>query len=386
MRALIIGGGIGGLSAAIALRGVGIDTTVYERSRELREIGAGLSLWPNALAALDRLGLGDAVRRVGPPGQIAGALRNPAGKALQRVSRDTQVTMTVLHRAELQTLMLAMLPRDVVCLGAACTGFEQDAEGVTAHFAGQLPARGDVLIAADGIRSVIRGQLHGGQPPRYAGYIAWRGVTEFDLPPHDSGETWGRGTRFGMIPMNRGRVYWFAVANAPELTSAEERDPLPGRKERLLTRFRGWHAPIEALIASTEETAILVNDIADLPPLKSWGAGRVTLLGDAAHATTPNLGQGGCQAIEDAVSLAYHLTHAADVVPALAAYEAERIPRTTRISQLSRQLGAVAQWQNPLLCRVRDFVMGIAPASLQERQLASVVTYPEPGVQASRRS
>ena len=372
LKALVIGGGMGGLSAAIGLRRAGLEVEVFERTPELREIGAGLSLWPNAVKALDRLGIAAEVRSRAVP-EVAGAIRTSNGAILFATSaRDLErafgeVTVMV-HRAELQTVLVHALGASSIRLGATCTSFEQDASGVTARFADGSTARGDLLVGADGLHSVVRAQLHGNLKPAYAGYTAWRAVVPFAPERLTPGESWGRGARFGQVPMNRGRVYWFAVQNAPEGARGSG-----GEKAELGRIFRGWHEPIPDLIEAADEALILRNDIYDRPPLDWWGQGCVTLLGDAAHPMTPNLGQGACQALEDAVVLADCLREAGDTGAALRTYEARRIPRTTFLVNRSRDIGRVAQWQNPLAVWARDLAFRLLLSRLQARQLQRII-------------
>jgi 2-polyprenyl-6-methoxyphenol hydroxylase-like FAD-dependent oxidoreductase len=374
MRAIIIGAGIGGLAAAIGLRRAGLDVAVYERAAALAEVGAGITLWPNAIKALRQLGLDDAIRAIGVlEGQ--GGIRTPRGMLLASgaaadLEREFGAPTLAMHRADLHAALLEALGAEHVRLGTPCVGFDQGARSVTARFAGGISDSADLLIGADGLRSAVRAQLHGDQPPRYAGYTAWRAVLPFDHARLVAGETWGAGARFGQVPLGDGRVYWFATEN----TRAGERSP-DGEKAALLRLFRGWHAPIEQLIAATPESDILRHDIFDRPPLRRWGAGRITLLGDAAHAMTPNLGQGACQAIEDAVVLMKQLGAGGDVPAALRAYEAARAPRTARLVRQSRQIGDVGQWQGPLSVAARDLLLRLLGPRLQARQLAPVVGY-----------
>jgi 2-polyprenyl-6-methoxyphenol hydroxylase-like FAD-dependent oxidoreductase len=252
-----------------------------------------------------------------------------------------------------------------------CTGLTQDEHGVTAHFAGGEPVHADVLIGADGLHSVVRRSLFGRAAPRYAGYTAWRAVVDFRRPALAGSESWGRGRRFGIIPMSDGRVYWYATNNTPE----HGRDAADRIKHNLLELFRGWHEPVESLIEAAAGSAILRNDIYDCEPLPGWTVGRAALLGDAAHAMTPNLGQGACQAIEDALVLAACLGASGSIPGALRRYEERRIPRTTRILQLSRRVGEMAQWENPLSCFARDLLARAIPQWMADRQMRSVVQY-----------
>jgi 2-polyprenyl-6-methoxyphenol hydroxylase-like FAD-dependent oxidoreductase len=372
LKAIVVGGGIGGLCAALALRRAGLDVEVFERAAELADVGAGISLWANAFRALDHLGVAAAVRAIGQ--SAAGALRTPDGRLLSEPGPDLIARhpdfCRVVHRAELHRVLVDALGPDVLRLDASCRSVAEQDGGVGVSLANGSRIAADLLIGADGLRSLVRAHLHGEAPPVYAGYTAWRGVTSLEPARLAPGETWGRGIRFGQMPLTRGRVYWFAAANAP--AGARSAD---GERNELLRRFRGWHAPIEELIDGTPEERILRNDIYDRPPLPAWGRGRMTLLGDAAHPMTPNLGQGACQAIEDAVVLGRCLTLNSDLVAALREYERRRRTRTDPIVRQSRQVGRVAQWQHPLAVTVRDLAVRRLPPAIEARQLEAVIGY-----------
>jgi 2-polyprenyl-6-methoxyphenol hydroxylase-like FAD-dependent oxidoreductase len=377
-HAAIIGGGIGGLTAAIALRQVGIEAVVYERALKLEEVGAGLSLWTNAMQALRTLGLAEAVEAAGGcveqsqvrtwDGRVLAAM--PVGQ----VSAKLGAKSVCIHRADLQRVLLEALGEGVVKLGFECTRFQQDEAGVTAGFANGKEARADFLIGADGLHSAVRAQLLGHQKPRYAGYTAWRGITLYEDQALSGGisfVSWGRGREFGALSIGRGRVYWFGTTNAPEGSP----DAPIGRKQEVLETFRGWHNPIEAVVEATEAQAILRNDVYDRKPVNRWGEGRVTLLGDAAHPSTPNLGQGACQAIEDAVVLARCLARETGVVSALREYERERWARTAYISRMSWRNGQMARWENPLACGMRNAAVKLLPAWLTRRLTARMWSF-----------
>lgn len=276
-KAIIIGGGISGLTAAIALEQAGLEAHVYERVAELREAGAGISLWANAVRALKVLGLADSLSAHGWS-PLRGTLRTSTGEILMSSqshhTADAGVTVGALHRADLLRLLREAVDDARVHVGRECVRVSSDHGAVTVHFADGSAAAGDVLIGADGLHSVVRAAVHTTAPPRYAGFTAWRGVVEFTTPAAAS-ESWGRGQRFGIVPLNDGRVYWFATKNAPE----HDRDPVGTVKTRLIDRFHGWHTPIEALLDATPESAILRNDIYDRDPDGPWTADRVTLLG-----------------------------------------------------------------------------------------------------------
>jgi 2-polyprenyl-6-methoxyphenol hydroxylase-like FAD-dependent oxidoreductase len=339
-KAIVIGGGIGGMTAAIALKQAGLDVTVYERADKLREVGSGLPLWTNALRALHKMGLTDDLERLGAQvtagsvstwnGDILADLGNE--KLLQRLGAIN----IVVHRAELLALLLKTLGEDRVQLGTTCIGFTQEATGVCALFTDGQEVRGDILIGADGIHSTIRTQLFGLIKPTYAGYTCWRGLAHTSRTGLETW-AWGKGYQFGITPMSKGRAYWFAQKYTPQ----DEKDKTGGRKSEVLELFRDWHDPIPAVIEATAETDILRNDIYELKHLRQWSQGRVSLLGDAAHAMTPNLCQGACQAIEDAVALGEFLKSSLNIDDALKLYAKQRITRANRIARLAHLIG---QW------------------------------------------
>lgn len=373
-KAIIIGGGIGGVTAAIALKRVGLNVTVYERAEELREVGSGLPLWTNALRALHKIGLTDDLERLGAQvtagsistwnGDILADLRN------EQLLKRLGTINIVVHRAELLALLLKTLGEDRVQLGTTCVGFTQDATGVCAQFADGQEVRGDMLIGADGIHSVIRTQLFGLIKPTYAGYTCWRGLAHTTRTGLETW-AWGKGYQFGITPMSRERAYWFAQKYTPE----GEKDKPGGRKREVLELFHDWHDPIPAVIEVTAETDILRNDIYELKHLRQWSQGRVTLLGDAAHAMTPNLGQGACQAIEDAVELGECLKTKTDIDDALKLYEKRRVTRVNRIGWLAHLIGQVVQWENKVLSGARNTIVRSIPVSLEVKQLMWILDY-----------
>jgi len=375
VKAIIIGAGIGGLTTAIALDKAGIEAHVFERAPRLGEVGAGISLWSNATHVLEHLGLADALRAHSVAG-IPSEVRDWRGRILSQISADEMrqqsIAVGVLHRQDLLTMLAGAVNPSRLHLDHVCTGFANGPSAVTAQFAGGKSVSADVLIGADGLNSNVRAQLFGSSaPPRYSGYTAWRAVADFTLSQPKACETWGRGQRFGIVPINEQRVYWYATQNAPE----GENDSPGALKQDLLQLFHRWHAPIEALLQATPESAILRNDICDRDPLPRWSGGRVTLLGDAAHPMTPNLGQGACQAIEDAVTLASCLANSQNVPASLRDYETRRIPRTSQIVLASRRIGDLAQWENPLACGLRDVALRLTPRQVALRQMTSVVRY-----------
>jgi 2-polyprenyl-6-methoxyphenol hydroxylase-like FAD-dependent oxidoreductase len=375
LRAIIIGGGIGGITAAIALRRVGIEATVYERAPELREVGSALPLFANALKALQKLGLGDKIEALGVHANTL-TVSTWRGDVLVDVINEKHLqglgtVSTVVHRAELLALLVETLGMENVHLGAECTGFSQDESGVRAHFAHGMEAQGDFLVGADGLHSTIRSQLFGIIQPGYVGYTCWRGVAHIERSGLEQ-YVWGKGYQLGIAPMSRGRAYWFAQKYTPE----GAHDKAGGRKQELLDLFGDWHDPVPAVIEATRESDILRNDVYELPHLKRWSLGRVTLLGDAAHAMTPNLGQGGCLAIEDALVLASCISEELlDVTAALKRYEARRIKRTRNITRLAHFMGGAVQMENPMLAGTRNAIVKRVPPGLIIKRLLWVFNY-----------
>ncbi len=370
-KAIIVGGGIGGLTAGIALRRAGIHAVVYERARELKEIGAGIALASNAMKVFSKLDLADQITACGVT-LAGGAIKTWNGKDIIREVEDAHEFISVcVHRADLLRVLVQSLGEDNLLLGHDYAGFDQSENGVVTRFANGEEVQGDLLVGADGLHSAVRAGIHGEEKPRYSGYTAWRGITHFDAEPAIS-ESWGHGTRFGIVPIGGGRIYWYATKNAPEGQPESPED----RKQELLDLFNRWHSPIADLIKATEPNVILRHDLYDRKPLKrSWGEGRVTLLGDAAHATTPNLGQGACQAIEDAYVLARYTRGAEEIADGLRRYEAKRIPRTTYITNLSWRLGRMAQWENSQASWLRNTILKAVPFRIQKRQLEKVLEF-----------
>jgi 2-polyprenyl-6-methoxyphenol hydroxylase-like FAD-dependent oxidoreductase len=371
VRALVVGAGIGGVAAAIALRRAGIECDLFERAPAPREVGAGIVLWGNALAALRAIGAAEGVLAVGEP-MRAGELRDARGRVLsrQRVEewdRDLGEPSVVAHRAELLEGLLASLPGEPPRFGHECVDVRAASDGVELAFANGNRARGELVIGADGLSSRVRRALGDASPPRYSGYTCWRAiasVAEELVPPGYLCETWGRGRRFGWLRIPRGRVYWFATLNAAQ----GELDPSPAAGlARLAELYRGWWGPIPTLIAATEPARLLRNDILDRPPRRGLGRGRITLLGDAAHPTTPNVGQGACLALEDAVVLARELA-ARPIEPALRAYERARHARTAEVVRFSWHLGRAGQWTSAFACWLRDRALAATPMAAIRRQ------------------
>jgi 2-polyprenyl-6-methoxyphenol hydroxylase-like FAD-dependent oxidoreductase len=361
--ALVIGAGIGGLTTAAALRRAGIEVVLCERSPTLRAAGFGLSLQSNAMNALRTLDLGidEELLRVGEHARSA-CYRRPDGSVMRRVDVAPMEAVlgapaAVLARPDLHEVLLACCGDDMrVELGAEVLRFTETTDAVQVELADSRTLRADVLIGADGINSVIRGQLHGSEPPRSGEFVCWLALAQFDHPVVPAGESvqyWGTGQRFGISDLGTGRVYWWGT----QTTTAGLAADWPHGKDDLLGRFADWAPGITEIIAGTPEADILALPAQDRPPLSEWGRGRVTLLGDAAHPMLPSLGQGANAAIEDAIVLAHALATHDDAETALRVYERRRIPRTTMFVDESRKLGELEQTTDPERVAARDRYM-----------------------------
>jgi 2-polyprenyl-6-methoxyphenol hydroxylase-like FAD-dependent oxidoreductase len=368
----IVGGGIGGVAAAAALHKLGIEATVYERASRWREAGAGMMLWPNATRVLNSLGLLERVALLSGPNSHF-LVRASCGKVLMNIALGQfEVPALCTRRSDLLAVLLSGVPRESLRLGKEMTHLEQSRSGVRIHFADGCVAEHDAVIGADGIHSRVRAELFGVSDPVYRGYAIWRGVASYAghaIRPGHNSETWGHGSRFGILDIGRGRFTWYATANIPQLDAA----PRNQRKSQILERFAGWHQPIPELIASTD--LILENGAYDLSPLPRWTSGRVTLLGDAAHPCTPNLGQGGCMALEDALTLTKCLLSGDPIGSALCRYESLRRRRTSHMQNRSLMMGHIGQWQNRAMVAGRRVVTSLLPAALFEHNLRRVYSY-----------
>jgi 2-polyprenyl-6-methoxyphenol hydroxylase-like FAD-dependent oxidoreductase len=389
--AVVVGGGIGGLTAAVALRRVGWRVTVLERAARFGEIGAGITLMSNGLRCLDAIGLGDAVRGSGQP-MLALGMRTAAGRWLSRFDGDgadlealTGTTAVVVHRAELHRILRDALPAAVLLAGVATTGIRAGADGGPAevrfrHRDHDALLQADLVVGADGVHSWVRAQRWPDAPaPVYSGSTSWRAVTaRSSAAVTEMSLSWGRGTEFGVMPLVDGRTYWYAAANADEgQRNPDELEEL----EELRQRFGTWHEPIPAVLAHTPPQAVLRHDIYRLPKLDRYYRGSVVLLGDAAHAMTPNLGQGGGQALEDAIVLAAAVSRTRDVVTALTDYDHQRRAGTQAMSRAAtRQLRFGQQLRAPVAVAVRNTAVALTPDRVALLAIAKYGKWFPPGL------
>ncbi|NIJ13752.1 2-polyprenyl-6-methoxyphenol hydroxylase-like FAD-dependent oxidoreductase [Saccharomonospora amisosensis] len=352
MRAFIVGGGIGGLAAAIGLTRAGWQVTVHERAADLARSGTGLGIWPEAVAALDRLGIGDELRKRAKR-QPPGSLRRPDGRVIatvdtKRLERRAGEPPYVIARAELLDLLYGALAEGTVRFGTEVT------PGAWHGF--------DLVVGADGAGSRVREALFGAEHRlRDTGFTAWRGVVPLDV--ERGAETWGIGEKFGYLPLGDGRTNFYAVLPTP----ARPR-PMEDELATLRSRFGHWHDPIPRVLDRIEPDALLRHGLHYLhPPLPSYVSGNVALLGDAAHAMTPDLGQGACQSLIDGLILGESLAGTTDVHSGLRAYDRARRRPSQRIAAAARQLGRISVASRALVLRDAAVRLAVAFDSVRSR-------------------
>jgi 2-polyprenyl-6-methoxyphenol hydroxylase-like FAD-dependent oxidoreductase len=395
-RAVVIGAGIGGLAAAAGLHTAGWNVTVCDRASSLEPVGVALGLAPNGLRALDVFGAGDVLREHAVPQEVG--IQRSDGRWLMRSTTGQLIAdrfgdpIILLPRSAVIEALAARVPAGVLSLDTEVTSVEPGGPEAArvATTAGEVAA--DLVVAADGIGSAVRSALFPGHPGlRYAGFTTWRLLTgpvtgQAGLTAEagvngqvQMAESWGRGTVFGVMPLADGRVYCYAAAPAPPGQRAADNE-----LAELVRLFGRWHEPIPALLASVAPGDVLRHDVAELAgPLPSFHRGRVALLGDAAHPMTPNLGQGACQALEDAAVIARLAAGTdPDEVPAmLARYTAARLPRTQNVVRWSRRAGTMTTWSAPPAVAFRNSAMWLAgrlPPSATIRSLVPVYSWQPP--------
>ncbi|MFD1736860.1 FAD-dependent monooxygenase [Bacillus salitolerans] len=374
-RILIIGAGISGLACALMFEKIGYTPVIFEKSDCLRHDGGGLTLWNNATDALQAMGL---LEEIYESSKIIceSSLTTSSGKILAKIPLDELATKygtyTVgILRSNLHHILASKLNQTEIKTGYNLVNLKETNEEVIAHFENGHEEAGELLVGADGIYSAVRNKLFPNHDLRFSGYEAWRGISSYTNQYTKSGftfESWGNGKRFGFIPMSDSLVYWFATRNTLENLKESQIS-----KEQLIYSFREFVQPVPAVIEVTKGKDITRKLIYDFKPLQNWSKGRVVLIGDAAHATTPNLGQGACMALEDSVVLAQCLEQGKNPFDAVKAFEENRKDRAKLIVNKSWMYGKIAQMENSLLCKVRNLIVKNCPSIYKNNNFNKIV-------------
>ncbi len=378
MKMLIIGGGIGGLTTALACQHFNIDFELFEAAPEIREVGAGIWVPPNAMQVMQRLGLSADIARAGKQLDSI-SVGGPTGSIWYTLyTRDVipkyGFGTTAIHRARLQSVLYKAVDNSRVHTGKRFANFTIEGEQVTAHFEDGTQATGDCLIGADGMRSQTRKQLLGELPLRYSGQTCWRGIVKYKLPDDISGamrELWGKapGQRFAYSQITADEVYYYGTMAA----EAGQTDDPKTIKDTLLNNFSSFGPVPKAIINDIDPSTVIRTDLFDLKPIDTWTKGNIALLGDAAHATTPNLGQGAAQAIEDALALLSEFKeNTSDITTSLQRYQSKRIEKAHHIVTTSWKFGQLTNMRNPVGIKVRNWLIRSTPDFITNKQIEKV--------------
>ncbi|HLT07867.1 MAG TPA: FAD-dependent monooxygenase [Cyclobacteriaceae bacterium] len=359
----IIGAGIGGLATALCLQQQGLTIKVMESAPEIKPLGAGIVMANNAMQVFDQLGIREKVDAAGHKVscmRITDAQFNDLSLIdLHPFEEQYGVHNTAIHRADLQRILADELGFEHIHLSKRLVDIDIE-EAFTLRFEDETEKRGDIVIGADGIRSVVRQKLFPPSTIRDSGQICWRGICDLVLEEqykHTALEAWGSGRRFGFVALNSRQVYWYAVAN-DDVSSAD-----------LSMLFKDFHPEVLEMIAATPADAVFFSRLCDLKPIGQWYHGKACLIGDAAHATTPNLGQGACQAVEDAYVLGKLFGKGLPVEQVFERYQSIRIQKAHQVVKTSWMIGKFSHWTNPVGIGIRNFVMKSLPASIRQAQL-----------------
>ena len=372
---IIIGGGIAGLTAAIGLQSLDYEFKIFEKSKQLKGIGAGFGLAANAMRAFDLLGIKNDIEKIGFYTTSYNILDHKGNVLLspdtKTIAQQYDQDNFTIHRADLHLFLLSQIDSEKIHLAKNATHFQKKGEIISVFFDDDTSYTCKYLLIADGVKSPLRQQLLPHSTPRYAGYTCWRAtIDNSSIQLKVGSETWGKNGRFGMTPLINNRIYWYACVNSNANNSIYRKYTVAD----LENHFKTYHTPIPTILSETKNEDLIWNDIIDIKPLKNLAYGNILLMGDAGHATTPNLGQGACQAIEDVAVLIDELKKKQTVVKAFQNFEKRRLSRTRYITNTSKQIGEVAQWDNSFMITLRNSIMKVLPANIAQHSLKKLLS------------
>jgi len=375
MKILIAGGGIGGLTLAGFLQQRGISFELAEQAPAWSPVGAGIALAFNPMNLLRKLGVADRVESAGCA-ITGGVISNAAGKPitiadLNDIAKRRGPTIGI-HRAALHEVLVSTIDPNAISLERGILSVENRSNGVAVTFANGNTGQYDLVVGADGINSAVRSSLWSRVDRRYSGYTCWRLVVDQASGVDVPWEMWGRGRRFGVVPIGPSLTYCFSTLNAPPKSEAMRTIDI----DRFRELFADFGGEVPGILTALQRDDELIHGDLEEVRLDTWVNGRVVLLGDAAHAMTPNMGQGAAMAIEDAYVLASELAADQSVETALSAYQSRRKPRVDAIQRQSWNFGRVGQWESSAARGVRNALLGVVPAAAAAKRLEAMLAAP----------
>lgn len=364
----VIGGGIAGLIFAKSLPPDRYQCHIFEKKAEFGELGAAISVFPNALRVCRKLGmLDDILSSAGELTKIY--LKTPSGSNLAKSEPKYDLPAMCMHRADLHRVLMNHSTAELYEGYELETAQEIQEGKIKVNFSNNESRTFDAVVGAEGIHSVLRQQIIADGSPIFRGYNIWRGVCKSNFQVGYGSETFGRGQRVGIVPIKEGVFGWWATLNEDFMAGDEPE----GARAKLLRLFGHWHDPIPELLKNTE--VILKNSLSDRTATRGWSSGNMVLIGDAAHPTTPNLGQGGCMAMEGAYTLAKCIEKYGLSQEAYQRYETLHFPRAKSIIHTSLKIGEMGQWSNPLLCGLRNTIFKLMPSKLNLKMVDGFFNY-----------
>ncbi len=373
MKITIIGAGIGGLTTAIALLKKGFDVEIFEAVSEIKPIGAGIILANNAMQVYQKLGLEKAIQmqaqQISKLTVADANIKALSTLHLQDFEKRYQTANFGIHRGKLQNILLQQIPKEAIFTGKKLADFQKTDQGVSLHFTDGSSHLSEIVIAADGIHSVVRKKLFPQSKIRSARQACWRGIASMTIPEryqHEVFECWGKGERFGIVSIDANTIYWFALRNYKKDLRKEFAD------FDITQLGENFHPFIQEILAATPKEKIFLDDITDLSRLPSWHHQNICLIGDAAHAMTPNMGQGAGQAIEDAWVLSEMMAKEKTHLLAFEKFEALRRKKVDKIVKMSWLVGKLAHWENSVAVSIRNAMVKMTPDSVGAKQSEAV--------------
>jgi len=373
MKITIIGAGIGGLTVAIALKQKGFEVEIFEAAAEFKKAGSGINLALNAMQVYKRLGLYNEIVEAGSYTNamiITDEKLNPLSTVNLLPFEDKHnVKSVAIHRATLHQILLKQISNIPVHHNKKVKSLKQFDGGINLQFEDGTTHQAEVLVGADGIHSVVRKSIFDNTELRIAKQICWRGITKVEIPKKydtELNELWGKGKRFGFVAIGKNEYYWYALA--------DYKNNFKGKFSTIdLPKFySNFHPLVQKILESTPKEDILTNEMADLKPISSWYDKNICLLGDSAHATTPNLGQGACQAIESALVLSNCLSKNDSIEKAFRNYQNIRIKKAIQVVNTSWKIGKIAHLQNYFAVKLRNFILKITPEKIAAKQTSYI--------------